>query len=105
MNLNEYQKHAFATARIDWADAAKRHIPAFGAIGELGSLVSELKKSLRDGKAYTEGETNLIEEFGDVLWYLAALCSHYGFNLADLVKQTPPLKIARGPFGHIYGMV
>ena len=105
MNLIEYQKQAFATAHIDWRDATKRHIPAFGAIGELGSLVSELKKSLRDGKAYTEGETNLVEEFGDVLWYLSALSSHHGFELADLVAKTAPVKIAKGPFGHIYAMV
>ncbi len=105
MNLSKYQKQAFQTAQIDWNDSAKRHIPAFGVIGELGSVVSELKKSLRDGYAYTDGEVNLVEEFGDVLWYLAALCSHYGFDLADLIKQTPPLKIPKEPYGHVYSMV
>ncbi len=105
VNLNTYQKRAFATARIDWKDPAKRHIPAFGAIGELGSLVSELKKSLRDGKAYTEGRENLVEEFGDVLWYLSALSSHYGFKFQNLIAETKPLKLEKGPFGHIYAMV
>jgi hypothetical protein len=105
VNLNNYQKRAFATARIDWKDPSKRHIPAFGAIGELGSLVSELKKSLRDGKAYTEGRENLVEEFGDVLWYLSALSSHYGFKLQNLIAKTKPLKLEKGPFGHIYAMV
>lgn len=105
MTLAEYQKKAFLTAQIDWADGAKRHIPAFGAIGELGSLVSELKKSLRDGKAYTEGEANLTEEFGDVLWYLAALCSHYELSLADVIKQAPPLKITKSRYGYVYAMV
>ena len=105
MNLNEYQKHAFATARIDWKDASKRHIPAFGVIGELGSLVSELKKSLRDGKAYTEGRENLVEEFGDLLWYLSALSSHYSFKLKNLIAKTKPLKLEKGPFGHVYAMV
>lgn len=104
MNLSKYQGLAFQTAQIDWEDAAKRHIPAFGVIGELGSLVSELKKSLRDGAAYTDGDLNLTEEFGDVFWYLAALCSHHGFNLMDLIEQTPPLKIEQGRFGHVYAM-
>ncbi|MEZ5831676.1 MAG: nucleoside triphosphate pyrophosphohydrolase family protein [Dongiaceae bacterium] len=105
MNLSKYQAQAFKTAQIDWNDPAKRHIPAFGVIGELGSLVSELKKSLRDGAAYTDGGVNLTEEFGDVLWYLAALCSRYGFDLADLVEQTPALKIGKERFGHVYAMV
>lgn len=104
MNLRKYQERAFQTAQIDWKDPAKRHIPAFGVIGELGSLVSELKKSIRDGAAYTDGEINLTEEFGDVLWYLAALCSHCGFDLTELVERTPPLKIAKEHFGHIYAM-
>src|SRR5262249_53921762 len=89
----------------NWEDASKRHIPVFGAIGELGSLVSELKKSLRDGKAYTEGEENLLEEFGDVLWYLSALSSHYGFDLKSLIAKTKPSKFEKGAFGHIYAMV
>ncbi len=105
MNLNEYQIEAFKSARIDWADATKRHIPAFGAIGELGSLVSELKKSLRDGNAYTDGKENLIEEFGDLLWYLAALCTYFDFMFEDLIAKTEPLVISPGPFGHIYAMV
>lgn len=105
MTLSEYQKQAFKTAQIDWSDSARRHIPAFGAIGELGSLVSELKKSLRDGRAYTEGEANLIEEFGDVLWYLAALCSHYEFSLAEVIRQAPPPSISKGRYGQIYALV
>ena len=105
LNLAEYQREAFKSARIDWADATKRHIPAFGAIGELGSLVSELKKSLRDGNAYTDGKENLIEEFGDVLWYLAAICTYLDFNLAELIAETDPIEILPGPFGHIYAMV
>jgi NTP pyrophosphatase (non-canonical NTP hydrolase) len=105
MTLDEYQREAFKTARIDWSNPRKRHIPAFGTIGELGSLVSELKKSLRDGRAYTEGGQNIIEEFGDVLWYLAAICSHYKFKMSELIARSPPLKLPRRRFAHIYAMV
>lgn len=105
MNLSEYQRKAFQTAKIDWADAKKRHIPAFGAIGELGSLITELKKALRDGNAYTEGKTNLIEEFGDVLWYLAAISTHYELSLTELIEQAPAAPSGKGPFGDIYAMV
>lgn len=105
MTLDDYQKQAFATAQIDWSDPSKRHVPAFGTIGELGSLVSELKKSLRDGKAYTDGRINLVEEFGDVLWYLAAICSHYRLNFAQLISEAEPSKLPRAQFAHVYAMV
>jgi hypothetical protein len=104
VNLAQYQKAAFRTARIDWADPEKRHIPAFGAIGELGSLVSELKKSLRDGAAYIEGESNLVEEFGDVFWYLTAICTHYGLSFKDLIAEAPTIDLPKTPFAHIYAM-
>jgi hypothetical protein len=104
--LDGYQRKAFATARIDWGDARKRHIPTFGVIGELGSLTSELKKSLRDGKAYTDGSRNLIEEFGDLLWYLAAIASRHDLRLQELIDRAQAIPRApRGTFGHIYGMV
>lgn len=109
MRLDEYQKRAFATAQIDWSDARKRHIPTFGVIGELGSLTSELKKTLRDGKAYTDGARNLVEEFGDLLWYLGAIASRHGLSLQVLARRAndaqPPRAPFGAPFGHIYAVV
>lgn len=106
MNLDAYQRKAFATARIDWGNSRTRHIPTFGVIGELGSLTSELKKSLRDGKAYTDGSRNLIEEFGDLLWYVAAIASRHDLRLQELLDSTPATPRAQhGTFSHIYGMV
>lgn len=105
MNLAEYQRQAFATARIDWNDPRKRHIPSFGIIGELGSVTSELKKGLRDGAAYTDGSENLIEEFGDLLWYVGAVATRYDLQLADLVEGRRPKAATRSPYGHVYAMV
>lgn len=105
MKLNEYQRRAFATARIDWGDARKRHIPTFGVIGELGSLTSELKKTLRDGKAYTDGSRNLVEEFGDLLWYLGAIASRHQMQLQSLADTGRSVPSPRNNFGHIYAMV
>jgi NTP pyrophosphatase (non-canonical NTP hydrolase) len=105
VKLDEYQRRAFATARIDWADARKRHIPTFGVIGELGSLTSELKKTLRDGKAYTDGAHNLIEEFGDLLWYVGAIASRHQLDLQILANRSRAGRVPRAAFGHIYAMV
>jgi MazG-like nucleotide pyrophosphohydrolase family protein len=105
VRLDEYQKRAFATAQIDWSDARKRHIPTFGVIGELGSLTSELKKTLRDGKAYTDGARNLVEEFGDLLWYLGAIASRHGLDLQAFARRPFTVRSPRSAFGHIYAVV
>lgn len=105
MKLDDYQRKAFATARIDWGDERKRHIPTFGVIGELGSLTSELKKTLRDGKAYTDGSRNLVEEFGDLLWYVGAIASRHQLQLQALADGARAVQAPRGGFAHIYAMV
>lgn len=105
MNLDEYQRRAFATATIDWSDPKRRHIPAFGIVGELGSVTSELKKGLRDGKAYTESRENLVEEFGDLLWYVGAVATRHGLKLAALTKNKSRPKTPKTTYGYVYAMV
>ncbi len=84
MNLADYQQRARATARINWSDEHRRQIPVLGLIGELGSVVSEIKKSIRDGAAYTVAADAFTEEFGDMIWYLSTLASRCGIELAEL---------------------
>src|SRR5712691_7118329 len=50
---------------------------ATGLMGEAGSVVAELKKMEREGKAYPAYRHQLTEELGDFLWYfvrVVALC-------------------------------
>ena len=44
-----------------------------GLYGEIGSVLAELKKIERESGAYPSVPTTLIEEFGDILWYLVRL--------------------------------
>ena len=87
MNLNDYQRKAFATAKINWESPDGRCVPLFGAIGELGSVASEFKKRLRDGKAYTKDKDGISAEFGDVLWYLATIASRLDLELEALIAK------------------
>lgn len=105
MNLSEYQKKAFTTAKIDWNSVRGRNVPIFGVVGELGSVFTELKKTLRDGPAYTEGTGNIAEEFGDVLWYLSAIASRLDLSLEELAGK--PVKIGRSqsPYTYVYDLV
>jgi NTP pyrophosphatase (non-canonical NTP hydrolase) len=88
VNLIEYQQRARATARVDWASTDGRQVPVLGLVGEFGSIASEIKKSIRDGKAYTVAANAFSEEFGDMIWYLATLASRCGVELSDLTDQS-----------------
>ena len=44
-----------------------------GLVGEVGSLVSALKKKRRDSDGYFGYEDAVLEELGDVLWYISAV--------------------------------
>ncbi len=59
-------------------------VPLLGLFGETGSLLSEAKKKHRDAVSYTGYEATVIEELGDVLWYLAAVAHRGGLSLAEL---------------------
>lgn len=58
--------------------------PLLGLFGETGSLLSEVKKKQRDPVAYLGYEESVLEELGDVLWYLAAVSDRAHLTLADL---------------------
>lgn len=90
MNLNEYQQQAKETA-IYPKDVAASYL-ALGVAGEAGEVAEEVKKCLRrgylsDGSDFPNDRLkNLYEELGDVLWYVANLCSELDFRLEDVAK-------------------
>ena len=90
MNLNEYQQQAKETA-IYPKDVAASYL-ALGVAGEAGEVAEEVKKCLRrgylsDGSDFPDDRLkNLYEELGDVLWYVANLCSELDFRLEDVAK-------------------
>jgi hypothetical protein len=105
MTLDEYQGKAFVTARIDWEDLAAREIPLLGVVGELGSVASEMKKGIRDGKAYTDARAHLAEEFGDLLWYIAAVATRHQLSLGTLSRQGSTPAESAGIYAHLYALV
>jgi len=85
MDLDEYQA---ATARMDIRpephDVA---LPLLGLAGEVGSLVAEYKKRLRDGESYSAFEVEVREDLGDLLWYTATLARTVGLSLSDVAAS------------------
>lgn len=88
MNFNDYQKEAKKTVQTYKTDeTANMVITYLGIIGEAGSVVSELKKKLRDGEAYNRFKPKLKEELGDVLWYISAIASQNDISLEDIAND------------------
>lgn len=84
MDLDEYQKKASETDQFRGTSARGVYIPLFGLIGEIGSLITNFKKRLRDKEAFENFIPQLREEMGDVLWYLANLATKFNISLNDV---------------------
>jgi NTP pyrophosphatase (non-canonical NTP hydrolase) len=54
-------------------------IAAIGLCGEAGEVADYVKKV--EGHGHEFNKAKLAEELGDVLWYVAALCSYYDIQL------------------------
>lgn len=63
-------------------------LPALmGLYGEVGGIMATAKKCVREGPAYTGYRDALNEEFGDTLWYFAALCRRLNVSLDGLLAE------------------
>jgi NTP pyrophosphatase (non-canonical NTP hydrolase) len=58
-----------------------------GLVGEVGGLVSALKKKRRDTDGFFGYHDVVLEEFGDVLWYVSAVARRGGTSLADALAR------------------
>ena len=58
-----------------------------GLFGEVGGILTAAKKHHREKEAYAGYRQALEEEFGDVLWYFAALCRRLGVNVDSIFSD------------------
>ncbi len=75
------------------SDGGSLAFPLLGLFGETGSLLSEVKKKQRDRISYRGYASAVVEEFGDVLWYLAAVASRTGASLPDVFAAAAPERV------------
>ncbi len=96
MRLSEYQRRAGETDQFPKGGAKARAgniavkseiIPLLGLTGEVGSLLSEYKKLLRDGPVHLRFTTQVEEELGDLLWYIASVATKFGLSLDSIARQ------------------
>ncbi len=96
MELNDYQARASQTDQnpppakpeVDFT-MPHRHevIPLLGLVGEVGSLLGEYKKLLRDGSIHRKFPDEVAEELGDILWYVANAASKFGLSLNEIAVK------------------
>jgi NTP pyrophosphatase (non-canonical NTP hydrolase) len=91
MRLREYQLEAQKTDQVPGSRTDENRtgimVPLLGLAGEAGTLLSEYKKWLREGTAYQIFKERVIEELGDILWYVSNIAAKEGLDLEAIAKE------------------
>jgi NTP pyrophosphatase (non-canonical NTP hydrolase) len=88
LTVEDYAARASGTDQR--SDGGSLAFPLLGLFGETGSLLSEVKKKQRDRASYRGYAGAVVEELGDVLWYLAAVASRTGTTLTEVFAAAVP---------------
>lgn len=104
MNFNEYQTQSRKTAAYPAIGHAVIY-PTLGLTNEAGEVAGKVKKIFRDksGHIGDAERAALAAELGDVLWYLAQMCSELGLSLEDVAQANLDKLFSRQARGTIGG--
>ena len=103
MKADEYQRLAGRTL-IDEPDSVYSSAEimlvwnALGLAGEAGEVADTVKKAVFHRHGINRDE--LIKELGDVLWYVAALCSKLDVSMSDVMEHNITKLIKPFPDGY-----
>jgi NTP pyrophosphatase (non-canonical NTP hydrolase) len=95
MNLNQYQELARRTAKVYPTLNENLVHAALGITSEAGELATTVKATAIYSKPLDT--TNVIEEVGDSLWYLALMCTSLGVPLEEVATANIAKLKARYP--------
>ena len=87
MDFSEYQRLALRSDKTGDDPTKSLMVTLLGLAGETGSLLTEYKKWLRQGDAYKPFSHQVVEELGDILWYLANLASKLNHDLGEIAQE------------------
>lgn len=88
MTFAEYQQQAAKTA-IYPNQGKNLTYPTLGLAGEAGEVAEKVKKLIRDHNSVISDSFRVLlcKELGDVLWYIAALCTECDLPM-EVVAET-----------------
>ncbi|MCS6846603.1 MAG: nucleoside triphosphate pyrophosphohydrolase family protein [Anaerolineae bacterium] len=104
MDFSDYQRLSRRTAQYPPIGHPVIY-PALGLTNEAGEVAGKIKKIFRD-KAGAIGEADreaLKAELGDVLWYLAQVCTELDLSLDDVAQHNLDKLASRQARGAIGG--
>ena len=95
-NFNEYQRESRKTWRLIHTDHALIY-PTLGLANEAGEVAGKIKKIFRDraGIVSEDDRAALKGELGDVLWYLAQICTELDLTLEEVAAYNLQKLFAR----------
>ena len=102
--FNAYQRES----RKTWNLVAVDHpivYPTLGLANEAGEVAGKIKKIFRDkgGKITEEDREALKQELGDVLWYLAQICTELDLTLEQVAAANLEKLFSRLERNQIHG--
>ncbi len=104
MNFSDYQQKAKNTAKYPVIGQGVIY-PTLGLTNEAGEVSGKIKKIFRD-KNGVIGETDrlaLKAELGDVLWYVAQVCTELDLSLEEVAEYNIAKLLDRQARGTIQG--
>jgi len=103
MTLDEYQQRALSTNINPGTHVFFDRM--FGLVGEAGELADKVKKWIRDDNADWDklDKHMMMDELGDVLWYVATLADTLGYKLSDVAQHNAEKLASRKHRGKLSG--
>lgn len=88
MDIDKYQARAAETSQFNRNSTDAISISLLGLSGEVGELSSEYKKKLRDGDNYKIFREKIIEEIGDIMWYLSSIATYEDIEFSEILNAS-----------------
>ena len=104
MDLTDYQTKSRKTAKYPSIGHPVIY-PTLGLANEAGEVAGKIKKIFRDKSGVINGEDReaLKGELGDVLWYLAQVCTELDLSLDEVAEHNIEKLYSRLERGKIGG--
>lgn len=96
MTGNEYQKLAARTINPDLNRIEQEMHALHGMAGEVGEIHSLYQKKYQ---GHPLDQNHLRKECSDLLWFIAEMCTAWGWHLDDVMQENIDKLIARYPEG------
>ena len=97
MDFDAYQELAGRTSPEGRAALERLTNGGLGLAGEAGEVVELIKKHRYHGHALDPDE--ITKELGDVLWYVAEICTATGVSMGEVAERNIAKLRARYPAG------